>query len=107
MDKVKSLVMSGRGEDAMTDKIMKEAEKNGFQIRKKTDAINGYRVYLVKENVKIFVERWDESDGWHRRPEADVIADIHNFETLKKQADKMDGYSKDVEKVMGYMECNS
>ena len=87
----------------MTGKIMKEAEKNGFQVRKRTDAINGYRVYLVKENVNIFVERWDESDRWHRRPEADVIADINNFESLKQRADEMDEYSKEVERMMGYV----
>lgn len=84
----------------MTEKIKKVAKENNFKIIEQRDPYMGIKIYLKKENVLIFIERWDNTSGWWRRPEKDVLLDINNFHELKKWADWKTEYDKKIEREM-------
>lgn len=86
----------------MTDQTLKYAEKNGFEFIKKCNSTWGYRGYLRKENVEIFVESWSQCDRWYHKPDCEIIKEIDNFDVLKRLANDADECRKEFERRIGY-----
>lgn len=78
----------------MTENTLKYAEAKGFRLVTKVNSVNGRMTHLVKENVKIFVESWNQADRHHRASDEQIIEAVDNYENLKCEQDECDEYLK-------------
>ena len=78
----------------MTAETLKYAEEKGFRLITKISSVNGRMTHLVKENVEIFVESWNQADHWHHASDRSIIEDIDDFENLRRQQEEQAEYVK-------------
>lgn len=84
----------------MTNKTLEYAKSKGFKLDTVISAVNGKRVFLIKENVKILVESYALCDGPYERSDKDIVDDIDNFDELKKDADFLEEYEEETRRRM-------